>query len=80
MKKTMRLNEVPIGHYVRIKELLTSEEMRRRLMDLGMVRGTKVKPVLVSPAGDPVAYEVRGAVIALRSRVTSEVLVEEAGK
>jgi DtxR family Mn-dependent transcriptional regulator len=40
---------------------------RRRLLDLGLVPGTVVRAEFASPAGDPVAYRVRGALIALRS-------------
>lgn len=39
---------------------------RRRLLDLGLVPGTAVTPELTSAAGDPVAYRIRGALIALR--------------
>jgi len=39
---------------------------RRRLLDLGFVPGTPVEVDMVSPAGDPTAYRVRGSVIALR--------------
>ena len=39
---------------------------RRRLLDLGFVAGTLVEIEMVSPGGDPTAYRVRGAVIALR--------------
>lgn len=39
---------------------------RRRLLDLGFVPGTPVEVEMVSPAGDPTAYRVRGTVIALR--------------
>jgi DtxR family Mn-dependent transcriptional regulator len=39
---------------------------RRRLLDLGFVPGTVVEVDMVSPAGDPTAYRVRGAVVALR--------------
>jgi len=39
---------------------------RRRLLDLGFVPGTLVEVDMVSPAGDPTAYRVRGAVVALR--------------
>lgn len=41
---------------------------RRRLLDLGLVPGTVVQAEFRSPAGDPVAYRVRGAVIALRKQ------------
>jgi len=39
---------------------------RRRLMDLGILQGTVIKNEIVSAGGDPIAYRVRGAVIALR--------------
>ncbi len=39
---------------------------RRRLLDLGFVAGTPVEVEMVSPAGDPTAYRIRGTVIALR--------------
>jgi DtxR family Mn-dependent transcriptional regulator len=41
---------------------------RRRLLDLGVVPGTEITPELVSTSGDPVAYRIRGALIALRRR------------
>jgi len=39
---------------------------RRRLLDLGVVEGTVVEAEFASAAGDPVAYRIRGALIALR--------------
>ncbi|MGI9627111.1 MAG: DtxR family transcriptional regulator [Longimicrobiales bacterium] len=39
---------------------------RRRLLDLGLVPGTTVTAQMRSASGDPVAYEIRGALIALR--------------
>lgn len=39
---------------------------RRRLFDLGFVPGTWLEVEMLSPTGDPVAYRVRGTVIALR--------------
>jgi DtxR family Mn-dependent transcriptional regulator len=39
---------------------------RRRLMDLGVLPGTTIKAEMVSPSGDPTAYRIRGALIALR--------------
>ena len=49
---------------------------RRRLLDLGIVRGAEITPELVSAGGDPVAYRVRGALIALRGAQAAEILVE----
>ena len=39
---------------------------RRRLLDLGVVRGTEIEAAFRSAAGDPIAYRIRGALIALR--------------
>jgi ferrous iron transport protein A len=50
--------------------------MRRRLLDMGLIEGTRVECLQKSPAGDPVAYFVRGAVIALRSEDSAGIWVE----
>jgi len=39
---------------------------RRRMMDLGILPGTIIRAEMVSPGGDPIAYRIRGALIALR--------------
>lgn len=49
---------------------------RRRLLDLGVVRGTEIEAVLRSAAGDPVAYQIRGALIALRREQAEWIRVE----
>lgn len=49
---------------------------RRRLMDLGIVPGTIVSMAMRSPSGDPTAYRVRGALLALRRDQARHVLVE----
>lgn len=49
---------------------------RRRVFDLGLVPGTKVECVLRSPSGNPIAYCVRGAVIALRSEDAARIKVK----
>ncbi|MGN0666223.1 MAG: ferrous iron transport protein A [Huintestinicola sp.] len=49
--------------------------MRRRLMDMGLIEGTKVICLHKSACGDPIAYLIRGAVIALRNEDSSQILV-----
>ena len=50
--------------------------IKRRLQELGVVDGTKIKCLYKSPLGDPSAYLVRGAVIALRREDADTVLIE----
>jgi Fe2+ transport system protein FeoA len=49
-----------------VVRLISQGADRRRMMDLGILPGTKVEVEMVSPLGDPTAYRVRGAVVALR--------------
>ncbi|MCL5980936.1 MAG: ferrous iron transport protein A [Firmicutes bacterium] len=49
--------------------------LRRRLLDLGLVPGTVVAAIGRSPAGDPTAYRIRGAVMALRMDVARQIRV-----
>ena len=72
----MRLSIVPEGKTVKVRELLTTGSMRRRLLDMGLIEGTRVSCLQKSPAGDPVAYLIRGAVVALRSEDSSQILVD----
>lgn len=50
---------------------------RRRLLDLGLVPGTVVEVIRKSPVGDPAAFNIRGAVIALRSEEADRIIVME---
>ncbi len=49
---------------------------RQRLLDLGLLPGTKVSVALIGPGGDPKAYRIRGALIALRDDQADRILVE----
>lgn len=51
---------------------------RRRLLDLGVVRGTEIESALASAGGDPVAYRIRGALIALRREQAEWIRLERA--
>lgn len=48
---------------------------RRRLLDLGIVSGTEVRAELISTAGDPVAYRIRGALVALRRDQAAQIRI-----
>jgi DtxR family transcriptional regulator, Mn-dependent transcriptional regulator len=52
---------------------------RRRLLDLGVVPGTRIEAELVSPSGDPVAYRLRGSLLALRREQARWIEVEAEG-
>lgn len=63
------------GEVARVALLLNTGSIKRRLQDLGLVEGTQVQCIQKSPFGDPVAYGIRGAVIALRTEDARCILV-----
>ena len=73
------LANLQVGERARVASLLSRGSMRRRLQDIGLIDGTEVECVQKSPAGDPVAYRIRGALIALRSEDSSNILVASNG-
>ena len=50
---------------------------RRRMMDLGVLPGTEIDVAMRSPSGDPTAYRIRGALIALRADQANLIQVEK---
>jgi len=70
------LNVLPVGRTGRVKELRSFANTRWRMLDLGLIGGTIVEALRRSPSGDPVAYRIRGAVIALRSEEAAQILIE----
>ena len=71
----MSLNQLPIGRKAIVSALTSDGATRRRMLDLGIVDGTEIEPLYQSPSGNPVAYLIRGAVIALRSDVSEKIIV-----
>lgn len=62
----MHLTDLPIDKTAKVLNLNCSGIVRRRLLDLGIVKGTLVTPILKSPSGDPTAFLIRGSTIAIR--------------
>ena len=76
MYATLCLSALPEGESAYVTQVRAGPAMDRRLIDLGLVRGTRVTCVLKSPAGDPCAYLIRGALIALRRADADGVALE----
>lgn len=64
----MTLLSIKKGESATIKKLKNPDKMKSRLMDMGLTPGTLTKVLFEAPSGDPRAFLVRGAVIALRKK------------
>ena len=72
--KTLR--ETGIGETVRVVRLNGQGAVRRRIMDMGLTRGTSVYVRKVAPLGDPIEVTVRGYELSLRKEDAEMILVE----
>jgi Fe2+ transport system protein FeoA len=73
---TSRLSALEPGAQGRVVALRSQGLTRRRLLDLGVTPGAIVERAFTSPLGEPVAYRIRGALIALRAEQASEIEIE----
>ena len=69
------LSDLAPGQRGTVRALGATGAMRRRMLDIGLAPGTEVECLGRSPAGDPSAYLIRGAVIAIRASDGRDVLL-----
>lgn len=74
-EKASSLADLTVGASGRISSVKIDGLLRRRILDLGILPGTRVQCVRKSPAGDPIAFRVRDTTIALRSDAASLIKV-----
>lgn len=75
-EELIKLNFLNIGEKGIIKKINSDSSIRRRLLDIGLINGTTIECVLKSPFGDPTAYAIRGAVIAIREEDAKKIYIE----
>ncbi len=71
------LQEVPVDGTAKIKKVGGTGPLRRRIMDMGMTKGTDVYVRKVAPLGDPLEVTVRGYELSLRKEEAAVIEVEE---
>ncbi len=76
MLEMKNLKETPCGATVRVVQLVGGGSVKRRIMDMGITKGTSVYVRKVAPLGDPVEVTVRGYELSLRKADAEMILVE----
>ena len=74
--KIENLNQLPLNKSGKIKSIECNEGIKRRLLDMGLVKGTEITPILISSYGDPRAFLVRGTIIAIREEDAKNIKIE----
>lgn len=70
------LDNLPLEQTGVIDHINSSSNIKRRLLDLGIIKGTKIKPVFISPFGNPTAFEIRGYLIAIRNEDSKDIYIK----
>lgn len=76
-EQIISLDNLPLKQTGIIETLSSSSPIRRRLLDLGIIKGTKIQSILISPSGDPTAYDIRGCLIALRNEDSKNIFIKK---
>ena len=71
----MLLSQLLPGQYAWVTAIAGNGMVARRLPDFGLIAGTRIQCVLKSPHGNPAAYLIKGAIIALRNEDAESVAV-----
>ncbi|MCW4010746.1 MAG: ferrous iron transport protein A [Candidatus Bathyarchaeota archaeon] len=74
----MRLSELKPGQEATVTKIENTTTARRRIMDMGLVKGSKVKVICRAPLGDPLEIEIRDYKLSLRKKDAQNILVTEA--
>lgn len=72
--KTLR--ETAVGATAKVKKLHGEGAIKRRIMDMGLTKGTEVLVRKVAPLGDPIEINVRGYELSLRKADAELIEVE----
>ena len=71
------LASLPAGESAYVQRIDSAGAMRRRFTDMGLVPGTRVRCEYAAPSGDPRAYLIHGALVAVRARDAREVILSK---
>lgn len=75
MSAPQPLTVLAIGATATVAEIKVSGPSRARLMEMGLLVGTKIELVRFAPLGDPVEIKVRGYNLTLRKNEAEQILV-----
>lgn len=70
------LKSVKPGNTVKVTKLNGSGSIKRRLMDMGVTKGTEIYVRKVAPLGDPIEVKIRGYELSLRKNEAEAIDVE----
>ncbi len=76
MNTSRTLDHLMPGQTARVRRVGSAGALRRRLLDMGLVRGAEIEMLKRAPLGDPIEYRVRGYHLSLRQAEARMIEIE----
>ena len=73
----MTLDKLPIGQTAVIAQVNGEGALRCRLLDMGLIPGTRVTVCKIAPLGDPIELNLRGYALSIRLEDAQKITLEE---
>jgi ferrous iron transport protein A len=73
----LNLSELKVGDSAEVTVVEAEPAVRRRIMDLGLIKGTKFKVIRVAPLGDPMEIEFKGLYLTMRKKEAEGIKVRK---
>lgn len=70
------LKMVECGKEIKVVRILGESAIKRRIMDMGITKGTSISVKKIAPLGDPIEITVRGYELSLRKEDADKIIVE----
>lgn len=75
-----KLSSIQPGQVVRVIKIDTTGTLKKKIMDMGITKGTLLRIVKFAPLGDPMEILVRGYSLSIRKEDANGILVERVEK
>ena len=78
-KGPVNLDALPVGSVGKVLLITGERKLRRRLMEMGLLEGSRLRIVKYAPAGDPIEIQVNDYFLSLRRSEAARIIVEPDG-
>lgn len=79
MSQKKVLSDLKMHEKAKVSQIVGEGQLRRKLLDMGIVSGSEIEIVKLAPLGDPVGVKIKGYHLSLRKEEAKQILVEVVG-
>ena len=68
--------ELPVGESGRVLKIVGTNDVSRRLLEMGVTPGVEIRRIGTAPLGDPLEFELRGYRLSLRKSEAQQIEID----